>query len=85
MRRRPLRAPPQYPAPDVRREDRRILGFKPEEGRMEPDLTDWQLRDRLVGKVLFSSGEARWYGPNGLVVDLPPEHVDTGSPDDEDD
>jgi len=76
---------PQYPAPDVLRQDRRIWGFKPEEGGIEPDLTDWQLRDRLVGKVQFSSGEVRWYGPNGLVVDLPPEHVDTGSPGDEDD
>lgn len=76
--------PPYYPAPDVRRQDRRIWGFKPEDERIEPDLTDWQLRDRLVGKVLFNSGEARWYGPNGLVVTLPSEHVDTGSPEDED-
>ena len=76
--------PPHYLAPDVRREDRRIWGFKPEDGRIEPDLTDWQLRDRLVGKVTFGTGEARWYGPNGLVVELPREHVDIGSPDDQD-
>lgn len=73
--------PPYFPAPDVRREERRIWGFKPGEGTSEPDLTEWQLRDRLIGKVLFNTGAARWYGPNGLVVELPHEHVDMGSPD----
>ncbi len=72
--------PPSFPAPDVRREDRRIWGFKPEDGANEPDLTDWQLRDRLVGKVRFSSGEVRWHGPNGLVVNLPNEEIDSGPP-----
>jgi hypothetical protein len=77
-----LPVPPHFPAPDARREERRVWGFQPEEGRNEPDLTDWQLRDRLVGKAIFTSGEARWYGPNGVVVDLPREHVDMGPPDD---
>ncbi len=72
--------PPHFPAPDVRREERRIWGYKPE-GKDEPDLSEWQLSARLVGKVTFTTGEVRWYGPNGLVVDLPPEHVDTGAPD----
>lgn len=76
--------PPQYPAPDVRREERRIWGYKPAEGSMEPDLTDWQLSSRLVGKVTFTSGDIRWYGPNGLVEDLGHEYVDLVSPDDED-
>lgn len=75
--------PPHFPAPDVRREERRIWGFKPEDVSREPDLTDWQLRDRLIGKVTFNSGEVRWYGPNGLVVELPPEHVDMGTPDEQ--
>ena len=70
--------PPHFPAPDVRREERRIWGFKPEEGHSEPDLTDWQLSSRLIGKVRFTSGEVRWYGPNGIVVDLPPEPTDAG-------
>lgn len=64
--------PPSYPAPDVRRENPRIWGYKPEAAN-EPDLTDWQLSDRLIGKVTFSTGEVRWYGPNGLVEDIPPE------------
>lgn len=76
--------PPHYRAPDVRREERRIWGYKPEGGSNEPDLSDWQLSSRLVGKVTFTSGEVRWYGPNGQVVDLPPEHVDMGSPDEDD-
>jgi hypothetical protein len=61
--------PPQYTAPDVRREARRVWGYQPEE-RDEPDLTDWQLTSRLVGEVKFTNGEVRWYGPNGLVEDL---------------
>lgn len=77
-----LPVPPHFPAPDARREERRIWGFKPEEGSNEPDLTDWQLRDRLVGKATFTSGAARWYGPNGVVVDLSNESVEAGSTDD---
>lgn len=72
--------PPHFPAPDVRREERRIWGFKPEEGHNEPDLTEWQLSSRLIGKVNFTTGEVRWYGPNGLVVDLPQEPTDTTPP-----
>lgn len=55
--------PPHFPAPDVRREERRIWGFKPEEGCNEPDLTEWQLSSRLIGKVRLTSRELRWYGP----------------------
>lgn len=72
--------PPHYLAPNVRREEARVWGYKPEDDT-EPDLSDWQLRDRLVGKVTFNTGEVRWYGPNGLVAELPSEHVDTHSPD----
>jgi hypothetical protein len=64
--------PPPHPAPEVRREDARIWGFKPAPGSDEPDLTDWQLGSRLVGEVTFSSGEVRWYGPNGVEM-LSPE------------
>lgn len=67
--------PPPYPAPNVRREERRVWGFKPEPGINEPDLSDWQLSSRLVGEVTFSTGEARWYGPNGLVEVLSPERT----------
>jgi len=63
--------PPRFPPPDVRREDGRPWGFKPEDGSDEPDLTDWHMASRLVGTVRFSSGETRWYGPNGVVEDLP--------------
>lgn len=63
--------PPRFQPPDVRREDPRIWGFKPEDESIEPDLTDWQLSSRLIGKVTFTSGEVRWYGPNGLVLNLP--------------
>lgn len=77
-----LPVPEEFPAPDARREDPRIWGFKPAQGANEPDLTDWQLRDRLVGKAIFNTGAVRWYGPNGAVVDLPSEHVDTGAPED---
>lgn len=62
--------PQQFSAPDVRREGHRIWGFKPEEGCDEPDLTEWHFSTRLVGTVHFTSGETRWYGPNGLTVDL---------------
>lgn len=65
--------PPHFAAPDVRREGSRPWGFKPEEGCDEPDLTEWHFSTRLVGKTKFTSGEVRWYGPNGLVVDLPQE------------
>jgi hypothetical protein len=70
--------PPHYSAPDVRREEPRPWGFKPEDGCDEPDLTEWHFSTRLVGKVKFASGEVRWYGPNGLVVDLPHEPAATG-------
>ncbi len=71
--------PPHYSAPDVRREEPRPWGFKPEQGCDEPDLTEWHFSTRLVGKVKFASGEARWYGPNGLVVDVPHESTETSS------
>lgn len=71
--------PPHFAAPDVRREEPRIWGYKPE-GQNEPDLSEWQLSDRLIGKVTFTTGEVRWYGPNGLVLDLPPESAVTDSP-----
>lgn len=64
--------PPPYPAPDVRREEGRVWGFKPGPGINEPDLSDWQFSSRLVGEVTFSTGEVRWYGPNGVEV-LSPE------------
>jgi len=67
--------PPHYPAPDVRREERKPWGYSPEDTEKEPDLTDWQLSNRLVGRVSFSTGELRWYGPNGLVEDLPQEEA----------
>ena len=60
------------------------MGLQPEESSNEPDLTDWQLSSRLVGKVTFTTGETRWYGPNGLVEDLPDEYVDKGAPDEKD-
>ncbi|GGK98721.1 hypothetical protein JOE58_002914 [Curtobacterium luteum] len=65
--------PPPYPAPDVRRAERRVWGYKPAPGNNEPDLSDWQLSSRLVGEVTFSTGEVRWYGLNGLVEVLSPE------------
>lgn len=71
--------PPHYSAPDVRREEPRPWGLRPEEGCDEPDLTEWHFSNRLVGKVRFTSGEARWYGPNGLVVDLPHEPTEASS------
>ena len=37
----------------------------------EPDLTERHFGARLIGKAAFTSGEVRWYGPNGRVVDLP--------------
>lgn len=64
---------PDYPAPDMRRTDDRPWGFKPEDGDNEPDLTDWHFDSRVVGEVRFTSGEVRWYGPNGQVEDLPGE------------
>jgi len=73
--------PKHFPAPDVRREDRRAWGFKPQEGCNEPDLTEWHFSSRLIGKVTFTTGAVRWYGPNGLVVDLPPEPSDTSPAD----
>ena len=75
-----LPVPPAFPAPDVRREEPRIWGYKPVDGINEPDLTDWQLRDRLVGRATFNTGEVRWYGPHGVIVDLPSEHVDMHDP-----
>ncbi|MDN4491583.1 hypothetical protein QQX13_12135 [Demequina sp. SYSU T00068] len=63
--------PARFPVPEVRRDGPRPWGFRPESGQDEPDLTDWQLADRLVGEVRFTSGEVRWFGPNGLVEDLP--------------
>lgn len=65
--------PSQFPAPDVRRDDRRVWGFRPVDRSKEPDLTDWHMAARWVGKVKFSSGEERWYGPGGLVKDLSQE------------
>lgn len=72
--------PPHYPAPDVRRDGRRPWGFEPDEGCEEPDLTEWHLSARLVGKVNFTSGKVRWYGPNGQVVDLP-QDAEASKPD----
>jgi hypothetical protein len=60
--------PPSYAAPEVRREDRRIWGFRPAPESNEPDLSDWHLGSRLVGEVTTSTGEVRWYGPNGVEV-----------------
>ncbi len=71
--------PPPYPAPDVRRAEHRIWGYKPATGSNEPDLSDWQLSSRLVGEVTFSTGEVRWYGPNGLVEVISPEPTDLPS------
>lgn len=65
--------PPRFPAPDVRRDDPRPWGYRPEAECSEPDLTDWQLSSNLIGKVTFNTGEVRWYGPNGNVEDLPSE------------
>lgn len=67
--------PPHYFAPDVRREEPKPWGYRPEDAGKEPDLTDWQLSDRLVGRVSFSTGKLRWYGPNGLVEDLSREEA----------
>jgi hypothetical protein len=74
--------PPHFSAPDVRREEPRPWGYKPDDGSNEPDLTEWHLSARLIGKVNFSTGEARWYGPNGLVEELPNEPTEA-SPSDE--
>ncbi|MFC0674567.1 hypothetical protein [Brachybacterium hainanense] len=71
--------PPHYPAPDARREGNRPWGFEPESAQ-EPDLTEWHMGSRVVGKVKFSSGETSWYGPNGKVAALPDEPVDAGKP-----
>jgi hypothetical protein len=57
--------PRRYPAPDPRREEPRAWGFKPD-GANEPDLTDWHLRDRLVGPVKLTTGPMVWYGPDGV-------------------
>ena len=73
--------PLHFSAPDVRREERRPWGFKPEEGCNEPNLTEWHSSDRLIGKVTFTSGEVRWYGPNGLVVDVPHEPTEASPSD----
>lgn len=73
--------PLHFSAPDVRREERRPWGFKPEEGCNEPDLTEWHSSARLIGKVNFTSGEVRWYGPNGLVVELPHEPAEANPSD----
>ncbi|NTW38927.1 MAG: hypothetical protein HGA44_03420 [Cellulomonadaceae bacterium] len=73
--------PPHFSAPDVRRDERRPWGFKPDEGCDEPDLTEWHFSARLIGKVKFTSGEVRWYGPNGHVVDLPQENPETSTSD----
>lgn len=62
--------PGRFPPPDVRRDGTRTWGFKPPEGSDEPDLTDWHMAARLVGRVKFSSGEEAWYGPAGLVDGL---------------
>jgi hypothetical protein len=74
--------PPHFPPPDMRRADGRPWGFKPAEGCDEPDLTHWHLQTQLVGTVKLSTGETKWYGPNGWVEILPqdavhPEHSDT--------
>lgn len=70
--------PPHYSAPDVRREERKVWGYQPDDTAKEPDLTDWQLSNRLVGKASFTTGESRWYGPNGQVEELPREIEATG-------
>jgi hypothetical protein len=57
--------PRRYPAPEPRREELRVWGFKPE-GADEPDLTNWHQRDRLVGPVRLTTGPLVWYGPNGV-------------------
>lgn len=69
--------PPNFPAPNVRREGSRPWGFKPDGSSSEPDLTEWHLSARLIGKVNFSTGGAAWYGPNGLVEDLPEESTES--------
>lgn len=61
---------PHFPAPDVRRKGDRPWGYEPEEGGDEFDLTQWHRSTRLLGRVKFTTGEERWYGPNGLVVEL---------------
>lgn len=72
---------PHFSAPDVRRDERRAWGFKPEEVYNEPDLTEWHFSSRLIGKVNYTSGEVRWHGPDGLVVDLSNETTETGPSD----
>ena len=72
--------PPRYPAPDARREGSRPWGFEPENSQ-EPDLTEWHMSSREVGKVKFTSGETSWYGPNGQVVAIPNEETDDMQPD----
>lgn len=69
--------PATYAAPDVRRDGQRPWGFRPDAAHNEPDLTEWQLSSRLIGNVKFTTGETRWYGPNGLVEDLPQESSET--------
>jgi hypothetical protein len=70
--------PPHFPAPDARREEGRPWVFKPEEGSQEPDLAEWHFSSRLIGKVKFTSGKTAWYGPNGLVAEIPNEHAEAG-------
>lgn len=67
--------PPHHLAPDVRREERKPWGYQPEDAGKEPDLTDRQLSTSLVGRVSLSTGELRWYGPNGLIEDLSREEA----------
>jgi hypothetical protein len=70
--------PRRYPAPEPRREEPRAWGYKPD-GANEPDLTDWHLRDRLVGPVRHTTGPLVWYGPNGVQEVMEEPADSTGS------
>ena len=58
--------PEAFEPPDPRREGTRPWGVKPPSTVREPDLTTWNLSTQLVGRVTFTSGEQRWYGPRGF-------------------
>lgn len=65
--------PAQFPPPDMGRTEQRVWGFKPPADSDEPDLTDASFARQLVGKVKFTTGEVKWFGPNGRVDELPRE------------
>lgn len=69
--------PEPFEPPDPRREGTRPWAVRPPSTSEEPDLTSWNLSTQLVGKVTFTSGEQRWYGPRGFEDLAAPATVST--------